>query len=309
VAFTRQIVCDNLKAGVIAASRYEPGINRTYQDMAAHCGTAIVPTRVRKPRDKAKVEVAVLVVERWVLAKLRRRRFFSLGELNAAIGELIDELNARTMRRIGSSRRALFEAIERPALQPLPAEPFEYAEWKRCRAGLDYHIEVHGHWYSVPYRLIREVVEARITDRTVEVFHHGVRVAVHVRNPMRHRHTTVPDHMPSAHRRHADWTPARLRRAGHPDRSRHSAPGGDDPRRQTSPRAGLPRLSRHPPSGAQLRHRSRRGCVSARDRYRRAHLRLRRLDPAQQPGSCLSPSIRAGCAAHPARQHPWSYYH
>jgi transposase len=176
--------------------------------MAAHYGTAIVPTRVRKPRDKAKVEVAVQVVERWVLAKLRRRRFFSLGELNAAIGELIDELNNRTMRRIGSSRRALFEAIERPALQPLPAEPFEYAEWKRCRAGLDYHVEVHGHWYSVPYRLIREVVEARITDRTVEVFHHGLRVAVHVRSPMRHRHTTVPDHMPSAPRRYADWTPS-----------------------------------------------------------------------------------------------------
>ena len=209
---TRQIVCDNLKAGVIAASRYEPGINRTYQEMAAHYGTAIVPTRVRKPRDKAKVEVAVQVVERWVLAKLRHHRFFSLGELNAAIGELIDELNSRTMRRIGSSRRALFEAIERPALQSLPTEPFEYAEWKRCRSGLDYHIEVQGHWYSVPHRLIREVVEVRITDRTVEVFHHGVRVAVHVRSPMRHRHTTVPDHMPSAHRRYADWTPARLRR-------------------------------------------------------------------------------------------------
>lgn len=209
---TRQIVCDNLKAGVSAACRYEPGINRTYQEMAAHYGTAIVPTRVRKPRDKAKAEVAVQVVERWVLARLRHRRFFSLAELNAAIRELIDELNTRVMRRIGSSRRALFEAIERPALQPLPAEPFEYAEWKRCRAGLDYHIEVHGHWYSVPYRLIREVVEARITDRTVEIFHHGIRVAVHVCSPLRHRHTTVPEHMPSAHRRYADWTPARLRR-------------------------------------------------------------------------------------------------
>jgi transposase len=209
---TRQIVCDNLKAGVTAASRYEPGINRTYQEMAAHYGTAIVPTRVRKPRDKAKVEVAVQVVERWVLARLRHRRFFSLGELNAAIGELIDELNSRTMRRIGCSRRALFEAIERTALLSLPPEPFEYAEWKRCRPGLDYHIEVHGHWYSVPYRLIREVVEARITDRTVEIFHHGVRVAVHVRSPISHRHTTIPDHMPSAHRRYADWTPSRLRR-------------------------------------------------------------------------------------------------
>jgi transposase len=127
--------------------------------MAAHYGTAIVPTRVRRPRDKAKVEVAVQVVERWVLARLRHRRFFSLGELNAAIRELTDELNGRTMRRIGCSRRALFETIERSALLALPSEPFEYAEWKRCRPGLDYHIEVHGHWYSVPYRLIRELVE------------------------------------------------------------------------------------------------------------------------------------------------------
>ena len=132
---TRQIVCDNLKAGVTAACRYEPGINRTYQEMAAHYGTAIVPTRVRKPRDKAKVEVAVQVVERWVLARLRHRRFFSLGELNAAVRELIDDLNTRTMRRIGSSRHALFEAIERTALLLLPSEPFEYAEWKRCRPG------------------------------------------------------------------------------------------------------------------------------------------------------------------------------
>src|SRR4051794_20029823 len=137
---TRQIVCDNLKAGVTAACRYEPGINRTYQEMAAHYGTAIVPTRVRRPRDKAKVEVAVQVVERWVLARIPHRRFFSLGELNAAIGALIDELNTRTMRRIGSSRHALFEAIERAALLALPSEPFEYAEWKRCRPGLDYHI-------------------------------------------------------------------------------------------------------------------------------------------------------------------------
>jgi transposase len=209
---SRQLVCDNLKAGVTAACRYEPGINRTYQEMAAHYRTAIVPTRVRRPRDKAKVEVAVQVVERWVLARLRHRRFFSLGELNVAIRELNDELNERNMRRIGCSRRALFEAIERPALLELPAEPFEYAEWKRCRSGLDYHIEVYGHWYSVPYRLIREVVEARITDRTVEIFHRGVRVAVHGRNPMPHRHTTIAEHMPSAHRRYADWTPARLRR-------------------------------------------------------------------------------------------------
>jgi transposase len=161
-----------------------------------------VPTRVRKPRDKAKVEVAVQVVERWVLARLRHRRFFSLGELNTAIRALIEELNTRTMRRIGCSRHALFEAIERTALLSLQSEPFEYAEWKRFQPGLDYHVEVHGHWYSVPYRLIREVVEARVTDRMVEIFHHGVRVAAHVRSPLPHRHTALSDHMPSAHRRH-----------------------------------------------------------------------------------------------------------
>ena len=208
----RQLICDNLKAGVTTASRYEPGVNRTYQDMAAHYGTAIVPTRVRKPRDKAKVEVAVQVVQRWVLARLRNHRFFSLAELNKAIREQVDELNARTMRRLGSSRRALFETIEHPALLELPAEPYAYAEWRRCRVALDYHVELHGHWYSVPYRLVREVVDARITEQTIEVFHRGTRVASHLRSPLRHRHTTVADHMSSAHRRYAEWTPTRLLR-------------------------------------------------------------------------------------------------
>ena len=208
----RQIVCDNLKAGVTAACRYEPGISRTYQDMASHYGTAILPTRVRRPRDKAKVEVAVQVVQRWVLARLRHRRFFALAELNTAIRELIAELNDRRMRHLATSRRALFEALEQPALLPLPAEPYVYAEWRRCRAGLDYHVEVHGHFYSVPYRLMRETIEARITDQTIELFHAGVRVAAHARNPRQHRHTTIPEHMPSAHRRYVDWTPTRLLR-------------------------------------------------------------------------------------------------
>lgn len=208
----RQIVCDNLKAGVTAACRYEPGISRTYRDMASHYGTAILPARVRRPRDKAKVEVAVQVVQRWVLARLRHRRFFSLAELNGAIRELTADLNERPMRHLGTSRRALFEALDRPALLAPPAEPYAYAEWRRCRAGLDYHVEVHGHFYSVPYRLVRETIEARLTDRTVELFHGGVRVAAHQRDPRQHRHTTVPEHMPSAHRRHADWTPTRLLR-------------------------------------------------------------------------------------------------
>lgn len=208
----RQLVCDNLKAGVTAACRYEPGINRTYQEMAAHYGAAVVPTRVRKPRDKAKVEVGVQVVERWILACLRNRRPFGLEEANAAVRALLERLNARPMRRLGASRRELFDRLEAGRLLDLPPEPFEYAEWRRCRVGLDYHVEVLGHWYSVPHRLARAVVDARVTERGVELFHNGGRVAAHPRSPLRHRHTTTPDHMPSAHRRHADWTPARLRR-------------------------------------------------------------------------------------------------
>jgi transposase len=206
------VVCDNLKAGVTAACRYEPGINRSYQDLATHYGTTILPTRVRKPRDKAKVEVAVLIVERWILARLRHRRFFSLAELNAAIAELLAALNARPMRKIGASRRQLFESIDAPALAALPAEPYEYAEWKKARVAPDYHVELHGHFYSVPSGLIRQTVEARITEASVEVFHNGKRVAAHVRSRVKNRHTTVREHMPSSHRRYADWTPERIRR-------------------------------------------------------------------------------------------------
>lgn len=204
------LVCDNLLAGVTAACRYEPGINRTYQEMAAHYGTAVLPTRVRRPRDKAKVEVAVLIVERFILARLRNRRFLSLGELNEAIREVQSDLNARLMRKLGGSRREFFETIDRPVLLPLPADPYTYAEWRRCRVAPDYHVEVHGHFYSVPSRLIREVVEARVTDTTIELFHAGQRVAAHPRSAMKRRHTTIPEHMPSAHRRYASWTPARI---------------------------------------------------------------------------------------------------
>ena len=206
----KAIVCDNLKAGVTTASRYEAGVNRTYQDLAAHYGTTIMPTRPRKPRDKAKVEVAVQIAQRWILARLRDRRFFSLAELNVAIRALVDELNARLMRKLGASRREFFETIDRPALMPLPSEPYQYAEWRRARVAPDYHVELHGHFYSVPSRLIRQAVEVRTTQATVEVFHRGVRVASHARSPVRRRHTTIPEHMPSAHRRYAFWTPARL---------------------------------------------------------------------------------------------------
>jgi transposase len=204
------VVCDNLKAGVTKPSRYEPGINRTYQEMAEHYGFVVLPARVRKPRDKAKVEVAVLIVQRFVLARLRNRRFFSLQDLNASIRECVADLNAKVMRKIGKSRAELLETIDRPALDALPAEPYRYAEWQKCRVAPDYHVEIDKHYYSVPSRLIRAIVEARITDTTVEILHKGSRIASHARSAVPHRHTTITEHMPSAHRRYAEWTPARM---------------------------------------------------------------------------------------------------
>jgi len=207
-----QIVSDNLRSGITKACFYEPAVNRTYAEMAAHYDTAVVPARPRKPRDKAKVEVAVQVATRWIIAKLRNRRFFSLAEINAAIRELVAQLNARVTRHLGRSRRALFDELDRPALKKLPVEPYLYAEWKECRVGLDYHVEVERHYYSVPHALLREPVWARITARTIEVFHRGQRVAAHMRSSSNRRHTTVREHMPSSHRRYADWTPERIRR-------------------------------------------------------------------------------------------------
>lgn len=207
---SKALVPDNLKAGITKPSRYEPGINRTYQDFADHYGCVVLPARVMKPRDKAKVEVAVQIVQRFVLAKLRHRRFFSLAELNAAIRDCVTAINAKIMRRIGKSRNELLETLDRPALNALPMTPYNYAEWKRARAAPDYHIEIAGHYYSVPSKLIREMVEARITSATVEIFHKGQRVASHAFSAVRNRHTTITEHMPSAHRRYAEWTPAKM---------------------------------------------------------------------------------------------------
>jgi transposase len=208
----RQIVSDNLRAGITRACFYEPQVNRTYADFATHYGTAIIPARPYKPRDKAKVEVGVQVVQRWILARLRNRRFFSLAELNQAIGELIAQLNDRPMRGWGTTRRALYEQVDRPALLALPPTAYEYAEWKRCRVNLDYHVEIDKHFYSVPFRLLRAEVEARVTATTVELFHHGKLVATHLRSQRPYRPTTVADHMPSSHRRYRDWTHERIER-------------------------------------------------------------------------------------------------
>jgi len=206
------VVSDNLKSGITKACFYEPTVNRTYAEMAAHYDTAVVPARPYKPRDKAKVEVAVQVATRWIIAKLRNRRFFSLAKLNEAIAELVTALNNRVTRHLGASRQGLFEEVERSALKRLPAEPYVYAEWKQCRAGLDYHVEVERHYYSVPHTLLRETIWARITARTVELFHRGKRVAAHARSSSDRKHTTVREHMPSSHRRYAEWTPERIQR-------------------------------------------------------------------------------------------------
>src|ERR1700719_3092045 len=208
----RQIVSDNLRARITRACFYEPLVNRTYADMAAHYGTAIVPARPYKPRDKAKVEVGVQVVQRWILARLRNRRVFSLAELNQAIRELGDQLNDPLMRGWGTTRRALYEQIDRPALRELPRAHYEYADWKRCRVNVDYHVEIDKHFYSVPFRLLREEVEARITAKTVEIFHRGKLVAAHLRSLRPNRATTLADHMPSSHRRYRDWTHERILR-------------------------------------------------------------------------------------------------
>ena len=180
--------------------------------MAAYYDTAVVPARPYKPRDKAKVEVAVQVAQRWIVARLRHRRFFSLADLNAAIRDLAVALNERVTRHLGTSRRQLFEELERPALKPLPATSYEYAQWQERTVGLDYHVEIDRHHYSVPHRLLRQKVWARATEKTVEIFHDGQRVAAHLRSPPDRHHTTVRDHMPSSHRRYADWTPEKIRR-------------------------------------------------------------------------------------------------
>jgi transposase len=195
----RAIVPDNLRSAVKRAHRYEPEINPSYQDFAEHYGLAIVPARVRKPRDKAKVEAGVLVVERWILARLRNHTFFSLGELNAAIGELLEQLNHRPFKKLDGCRRTRFVELDRPALRPLPARHYEFGEWKKAKVHPDYHIEVNRAYYSVPYRLIGQEVDARVSAHAVEIFHAGKPVAAHARSSERGRRSTRDAHRPQRH--------------------------------------------------------------------------------------------------------------
>jgi transposase len=203
-------VPDNPKVGVTRADRYEPELQRSYAELAAHYRAVVIPARPYRPKDKSRVELTVLLVCRWVLARLRHQRFFSLEELNAAIRPLLTELNARPFQRLPGSRRSVFEALDRPAMRPLPVTPYVYAEWKEVLVAFDYHVDVDHHYYSVPHALVGHTVWARFTAATVEVLFRSQRVTSHVRSYQGGTHTTLPEHMPKSHRAHAEWSPKRL---------------------------------------------------------------------------------------------------
>lgn len=203
------VVPDNLKSGVTKPCRYDPEINPSYAELARHYGVAVIPARVRKPKDKAKAEGGVLVVERWIMAALRNRTFFSLSEANAAIKELLTKLNERPFKKLPGCRRSQFDELDKPALKPLPNTAYEHAQWKKVRVNIDYHVEIEGHYYSVPYQLLKYQLDSRITRSTVECFHKAKRVAVHVRSDG-YGQSTIPEHMPNAHRDYAEWTPERF---------------------------------------------------------------------------------------------------
>ena len=204
------IVPDNLKGAVKSPCRYEPAVNRSYHELAEHYGLAVLPARVRRPKDKAKVENAVQQVERRILARLRNRTFHTVAELNSAIVPLLEELNNRTMKGYDASRRELFEQLDMPALAALPQTPYEFGYWKQAKVSIDYHIEIERHFYSVPYQLRGRSLWVRYTEYTVEVFHKNTRVALHRRCALKGRHTTTPEHMPPQHRSIGKWTPERL---------------------------------------------------------------------------------------------------
>jgi transposase len=204
------LVPDNCRTAVRHPCRYEPDLNPTYQEMAAHYGMAVIPARVRKPRDKAKVEGGVLLVERWILAALRKRTFFSLANLNEAITPLLDRLNQHRFRKLDGTRASRFEQLDRPALRALPVEPYAFAEWQKARVNIDYHLEIDRHYYSAPHQLIHRQLDVRFTAMTVEIFHGGERVASHARSYKPGGFTTIHAHRPKSHQRYLEWTPERL---------------------------------------------------------------------------------------------------
>jgi len=204
------VVPDNTKTAVTKAHRYDPDLNPTYFNFAQHCGFAIVPARPYKPRDKAKVENAVQLAQRWIVAALRHRKFFALDELNLAIGELLTKLNHRSFRKKDGTRASAWEELDKPALKPLPMSPFDLSEWSRARVNIDYHVAFDANLYSVPYNLVHEIVEVRSTPTLVEILHKGTRVASHIRIRGRGQTITNAEHRPKSHSAHLEWTPSRM---------------------------------------------------------------------------------------------------
>ena len=249
-------VPDNTKTGVTKAHRYDPDLNPTYYNFALHCGFGIVPARPYKPRDKAKVENAVQVAQRWIVAALRHHKFFSLEELNVAIRELLAKLNHRPFRKREGSRATVFEAIDKPALKPLPTEPFDLSEWSRARVNIDYHVAFDSNLYSVPYNLVHELVEIRSTPTTVEILHKGARVASHLRSRGRGQIVTNEEHRPKSHRAHLEWTPSRMVHWARNHRPPHGAVVRADHERQAASGDGLSRLPGHHPVGRRSTRRN-----------------------------------------------------
>lgn len=207
---TEILIPDNVRSAVTRACRYEPDLNPTYLDMCRHYGTVVIPARVSRPRDKAKVEAGILLVTRWITAALRHHTFFSIAEANEKIRELLERLNSRKFKKLDTTRKELFETIEKPSLKPLPITRYEYAEWKKATVNIDYHIEVYGHFYSVPYQLVRKQVEVRLTSTMVAVLYQGKRIAIHQRSYQKGKFTTLDEHRPKSHQRYLEWTPSRI---------------------------------------------------------------------------------------------------
>jgi transposase len=204
------LVPDNLRSAVTKADRYEPRLNRSYQEMASHYGTAVLPARPYKPRDKPKVEVGVQIAERWILAVLRKRTFFSVAEANTAVSECLERLNDHPFQKLEGSRRSLFAATDQRALKPLPQPPYEFALWRLARVHIDCHVEYERCFYSVPHALVGQQVDLRLAERVVTIYHKSVEVARHTRCAYPGERKTVVEHLPKAHQKHLEWTPERL---------------------------------------------------------------------------------------------------
>jgi transposase len=206
------VVPDNLKSAVRKVNRYDPDINPAYQQLAVHYQTVIIPARPYKPKDKAKAEVAVQIVERWIMARLRHQTFFTLASLNQAITLLLEDLNQRPFKKLPGSRQSQFEQLDKPALRPLPAHPYQYTDIKKARVHIDYHIEYARHYYSVPHHLVKQVVEVQASEQALSVYYQGQRIATHPRSYRQGGHSTLAEHMPQSHRSLHEWTPERLLR-------------------------------------------------------------------------------------------------